>query len=183
LDKLLLRKRALSETVNDQLKNICQIEHTRHRSVANFVVNLLAALVAYAYQEKKPSLNLRPDDLAALPATVFSALLHRTHVKKGKTPVLSAKDTSILLDSIDTSFVIGLRDHALIGLMAYFFARVSAVENMGRKDYYQNGKRWWIRLHEKGWKFHDFGKLIRVNPDQFAKIKRPRHTPRAQLSL
>jgi len=71
LDKLLLRKRALSETVNDQLKNICQTEHTRHRSVANFVVNLLAALVAYTYQEKKPSLNLHPDDLAALPATVF----------------------------------------------------------------------------------------------------------------
>ena len=71
LDKILLRKRALSETVNDQLKNICQIEHTRHRSVANFVVNLLAALVAYTYQEKKPSLNLHPDDLAVLPATVF----------------------------------------------------------------------------------------------------------------
>jgi len=71
LDKLLLRKRALSETVNDQLKNICQIEHTRHRSVANFVVNLLAALVAYTYQEKKPSLNLRPHDLAVLPAIIF----------------------------------------------------------------------------------------------------------------
>lgn len=71
LDKILLRKRALSETVNDQLKNICQIEHTRHRNVANFVVNLLAALVAYSYQEKKPSLNLNADDLAALPATVF----------------------------------------------------------------------------------------------------------------
>ncbi len=71
LDKILLRKRALSETVNDQLKNICQIEHTRHRSVANFVVNLLAALVAYTYQEKKPSLNLHPDALAALPATIF----------------------------------------------------------------------------------------------------------------
>src|SRR5512145_2661170 len=70
-DKILLRKRALSETVNDKLKNICQIEHTRHRNVANFVVNLLAALVAYSYQEKKPSLNLNADDLAALPATVF----------------------------------------------------------------------------------------------------------------
>jgi hypothetical protein len=71
LDKVLLRKQALIETVNDQLKNLCQIEHTRHRSVANFVVNLLAALVAYTYQEKKPSLNLHPNDLAALPATVF----------------------------------------------------------------------------------------------------------------
>lgn len=71
LDKLLLRKRALCETVNDQLKNICQLEHTRHRSLANFVVNVLAALIAYTYQEKKPSLNLRPEQLKALPATVF----------------------------------------------------------------------------------------------------------------
>ena len=71
LDKIFLRKRALSETVNDQLKNICQIEHTRHLSVVNFIVNLLAALAAYTYQEKKPSLNLHPEDLAALPATIF----------------------------------------------------------------------------------------------------------------
>jgi hypothetical protein len=71
IDKLLLRKRALIETVNDQLKNICQIEHTRHRSKINFVVNVLAALIAYTYQEKKPSLDLHPDALAALPATIF----------------------------------------------------------------------------------------------------------------
>jgi hypothetical protein len=71
LDKLLLRKRMLVETVNDQLKNICQIEHTRHRSLTNFVVNLLAALIAYTYQEKKPSLNLHLDELQDLPAVVF----------------------------------------------------------------------------------------------------------------
>lgn len=71
LDKLLLRKRMLVETVNDQLKNICQIEHTRHRSLTNFVVNLLAALIAYTYQEKKPSLNLHMDELQDLPAVVF----------------------------------------------------------------------------------------------------------------
>jgi Transposase DDE domain len=71
LDKILLRKRALSETVNDQLKNIFQIEHTRHRSLVNFMVNLIAALIAYTYREKKPSLKLHSDDLAALPATIF----------------------------------------------------------------------------------------------------------------
>jgi Transposase DDE domain len=70
-DKILLRKRALSETVNDQLKNICQIEHTRHRSVINFIVNLIGALIAYTYQEKKPSLKLHSDDLAALSAYIF----------------------------------------------------------------------------------------------------------------
>jgi len=61
-DKMLLRKRSLIETVNDQLKNISQIEHSRHRSVSNFLVNLLGGLAAYSHQEKKPSLNLDGKD-------------------------------------------------------------------------------------------------------------------------
>lgn len=56
-DKILLRKRAIIESVNDFLKNICQIEHTRHRSVSNFLVNLLSGLVAYSFIPKKPSLH------------------------------------------------------------------------------------------------------------------------------
>jgi hypothetical protein len=58
-DKVLLRKRAIVESINDQLKNISQIEHTRHRSLANFMVNLVSGLIAYCHQPKKPS--LRPD--------------------------------------------------------------------------------------------------------------------------
>jgi hypothetical protein len=70
-DQLLLRKRALIETINDQLKNICQIEHSRHRSTANFLVNVIAALIAYTYKEKLPSLNLRVKELdKLLPAIV-----------------------------------------------------------------------------------------------------------------
>ena len=76
-------------------------------------------------------------------------------VKKGKTPVLSAAEARKLLDSIDTSHIVGLRDRALIALMVYSFARVSAVAGMRVEDYYQNGKRWWVRLHEKGGKFHE----------------------------
>jgi hypothetical protein len=59
---LLLRKRALIETILDQLKNVCQIEHSRHRSPLNFLVHLLAGLIAYCHQPKKPSLplDLRP---------------------------------------------------------------------------------------------------------------------------
>jgi len=56
-EKILLRKRSLIETVNDQLKNVCQIEHTRHRSPVNFLVHLIAGLVAYTKQPKRPSLN------------------------------------------------------------------------------------------------------------------------------
>lgn len=58
MDKLLLRKRWIIETINDQLKNLCQIDHSRHRSPLNFLVNLLSGLVAYCYFPKKPSLNL-----------------------------------------------------------------------------------------------------------------------------
>jgi len=58
MDHILLRKRALIESVNDQLKNISQIEHSRHRSVVNFFVNLFAGLTAYSLRPKKPSLNL-----------------------------------------------------------------------------------------------------------------------------
>jgi hypothetical protein len=60
-DKLLLRKRAVIESVNDFLKNVCQIEHSRHRSKMNFIVNLISALVAYSYLPKKPSLNISKD--------------------------------------------------------------------------------------------------------------------------
>ncbi len=65
-DRILLRKRAIVESVIDQLKNISQIEHSRHRSVGNFVVNLVCGLIAYARQPKKPSLGR--EALACLPA-------------------------------------------------------------------------------------------------------------------
>ncbi len=56
-DKIMLRKRSIIETINDQLKNICDIEHTRHRSTHNFLMNLIAALGAYCFFEKKPSIR------------------------------------------------------------------------------------------------------------------------------
>lgn len=66
IDKLLLRKRALIESINDQLKNISQLEHTRHRSPINAMVNWISALVAYSYQEKKPSINFANHHRGAL---------------------------------------------------------------------------------------------------------------------
>src|SRR5579883_3328521 len=76
-------------------------------------------------------------------------------VKVGKTPVLKADQARELLDSIETDSIVGLRDRAVQGVMAYSFARVSAVVHMKVEDYYQNGKRWWFRLHEKGGKRHE----------------------------
>ncbi|MEH6659966.1 IS982 family transposase [Leeuwenhoekiella marinoflava] len=56
-DKILLRKRSVIETINDQLKNICQAEHSRHRSFGNFITNLVASLIAYSFQDKKPAIK------------------------------------------------------------------------------------------------------------------------------
>jgi hypothetical protein len=63
-DKILLRKRAVIESVNDFLKNICRAEHSRHRSVHNFLVNLLAALSAYSFLPRKPSIHGSCNEMA-----------------------------------------------------------------------------------------------------------------------
>jgi integrase/recombinase XerD len=80
----------------------------------------------------------------------------RRHVvKRGKTPVLTANQARQLLNSIDVSDVVGLRDRPLIGLMVYSLARVSAAVGMKVEDYFPSGKRWWFRLHEKNGKRHE----------------------------
>jgi integrase/recombinase XerD len=76
-------------------------------------------------------------------------------VRRGKTPVLTEDQARRLLDSIDTSTLVGLRDRALIAVMTYVFARIGAVVGMRVEDYYPEGKRWWVRLHEKGGKRHE----------------------------
>jgi len=76
-------------------------------------------------------------------------------VRTGRTPVLSAEETRALIDHIDISTISGLRDRAIIGVMVYSFARVGAVVGMNVEDYFQEGKRWWLRLHEKGGKRHE----------------------------
>jgi site-specific recombinase XerD len=88
------------------------------------------------------------------PASVVRGPKHVT--RKGKTPVLTADEARVLLDSIDTSHLIGLRDRALIALMTYTFARVgAAAEKMRIEDVYIQGRRTWVRLHEKGGKRHE----------------------------
>jgi integrase len=90
-------------------------------------------------------------------------------VKRGKTPVLTEDQARRLLDSIkvkkkvtlpdgsesEVPLLVGLRDRALIGVMVYTFARISAVVAMQVEDYFANGKRWWVRLQEKGGKRHE----------------------------
>lgn len=76
-------------------------------------------------------------------------------VKKGKTPVLTPEETRQLLDSIPTTSISGLRDRALIAVMVFSFARVSAAVGMNVEHYFPQGRRMWFRLREKGGKDHD----------------------------
>ena len=76
-------------------------------------------------------------------------------VTKGATPVLTPAETRELLDRIDTETLVGLRDRALLSVMVFSFARVSAAVGMRRQDYFRQGVRGWLRLHEKGGKRHD----------------------------
>lgn len=66
-EKILLRKRSIIETIIDQLKNVCQIEHSRHRRPCNFMVHLMAALASYTWQPQKPSLNVSSAEINGLP--------------------------------------------------------------------------------------------------------------------
>ncbi len=76
-------------------------------------------------------------------------------VKKGRTPVLNRDEARALLAAIDADSLTGLRDRALIGTMIYTFARVGAVLQMNVGDYFTQGRRGWVRLHEKGGKEHE----------------------------
>ncbi len=91
-----------------------------------------------------------------LPVNPAAAVRGPKHVvTKGATPVLSPAEARKLLESIDTGVLAGLRDRALLSVMLYSFARVSAVLGMRRQDYFGQGSRGWLRLHEKGGKRHD----------------------------
>jgi site-specific recombinase XerD len=135
-----------------------------------FTLELIEPVVVAAYVEQHPgSQPTVKQHLAAIrmlfdwlvigqviPMNPAASVRGPKHVvKKGKTPVLTAAEARQLLDSIDVSTVMGLRDRALIGLTVYSFARVSAAVGMNVEDYYQQGKRWWLRLHEKGGKRHE----------------------------
>ena len=87
------------------------------------------------------------------PASVVRGPSHI--VNRGRTPILSPEEAHALFESIPTDSLVGLRDRALIGVLIYSFARISAALSMRVEDYFPQGKRWWLRLHEKGGKNHE----------------------------
>ena len=125
--------------------------------VAGYIEQLTQAYAAATVKQNLAGLRQLFDWLVVrqvIPANPAAAIRGpKSVVKTGKTPVLTADETRALLDGIDPTTLIGLRDRALIGLMTYAFARVSAALAMQVDDYYTQGKRSFFRLHEKGGKF------------------------------
>jgi site-specific recombinase XerD len=127
--------------------------------VAAYIEQLQSRLAAPSVKQHLAAIRMLMDWLVVgqvIPMNPASSVRGpRYSVKKGKTSVLSAEEARTLLDSIDTSTAIGLRDRALIGLMVYTFARVGAAIKMQIADVYIQGRRTWVRLQEKGGKQHE----------------------------
>ena len=117
----------------------------------------------------------------ANPATSVRGPKHSQ--REGVTPVLEPEEARAILDAIDTSTLIGLRDRALIALMVYSFARVSAATGMQVEDVYVQNRRLWVRLHEKGGKLHKMPchHSLEEHLDAWLDGSGLRHQPKAPL--
>jgi site-specific recombinase XerD len=136
---------------------VCTLEQVKPVVIASYIEN--HSMAAPTVKQHLAAIRMLFDFLVTgqiVPMNPASSVRGPKHVvNRGKTPVLQANQARALLDSIKTDSIIGLRDRAIIGLMCYTFARVSAVVHLRVEDYYENGKRGWIRLHEKGGKRHE----------------------------
>ena len=126
--------------------------------VAAYVEQLSGVLSAPSVKQHLAALRMLFDWLVVgqvLPFNPAASVRGPKHVvKSGKTPVLSAVETRALLDGIDVATLAGLRDRALLGVLVYTFARVSAAVSMRVADYYTRGPRSFFRLHEKGGRYN-----------------------------
>ncbi len=140
-----------------ELHGIADVRQVQPVHVAAYIEGLQIA--APSIKQRLAALRMLFDWLVigqVMPTNPASSVRGPRHsVKKGKTPVLSADEARALLDAIDITTAIGLRDRALIGLMVYTFARVGAAIKMRVEDVYIQGRRTWVRLHEKGGKQHE----------------------------
>ena len=156
-------RRAYARAVGDFFR---WCDQRRVRAVAQISPTLVAAYVEHRGRtHAKPTVK---QELAAirmlfdwlvvghvLDASPAHAVRGPKHViKRGKTPVLTREETRELLDAIETDDIAGLRDRALIGLLVFSFARIGAALALKVDDYFPEGKRWKLRLHEKGGKEH-----------------------------
>jgi len=152
-----------------EARDIPELSAVEPMHVAAFIKQLQGKLSAPSVKQHLAALRMLFDWLVighVLDVNPAHAVRGPKHVvKKGKTPVLTAEEARELLDSIPLSrntggngqaeALIGLRDRALIGAMVYTFARINAVLQMKVSDYFVQGRRGWVRLHEKGGKQHE----------------------------
>ena len=140
-------------------QGIRELREVQPVHVAAWVETLQLRLAAPSVKQRLAAIRMLFDWLVVgqvMPSNPASVVRGPKHsVKKGKTPVLAAEEARALLDAIDASTIIGLRDRALIGLMVYTFARVGAAISMRVEDVYVQARRTWVRLHEKGGKQHE----------------------------
>jgi len=138
---------------------IHRLDQVQPVHVAAYVEALQRRRAAPSVKQQLAALRMLFDWLVVgqvIPVNPASSVRGPKHsVKKGKTPVLSADEARTLLDVVDTTSAVGMRDRALIGLMVYTFARVGAALKMRVEDVYVQGRRAWVRLHEKGGKRHE----------------------------
>jgi len=138
---------------------IHELRHIEPVHVAAYVEGLQGRLAAPSVKLHLAGIRMLFDwlvvghVLTVNPASSVRGPKHK--VKKGKTPILAPEEARELLDSIDASSAVGLRDRALIALMIYTFARVGAALKMRVEDIYVQSRRTWVRLHEKGGKRHE----------------------------
>jgi site-specific recombinase XerD len=142
-------------------RGITRIEDVQPVHVAGYIEQLQATRKAPTVKQHLACIRMLFDWLVTgqvLPSNRAHAVRGPRHsVMKGSTTVMSSEDTSTFLKTIDTSRVVGLRDRALIAVMVYSFARVSAVVGLKVEDYFPLKKRWWLRLNEKGGKVNEMG--------------------------
>lgn len=132
-----------------------RLEHIGRLQVAAYIEELTLRQSAPTVKQNLAALRMLFEYLGVPADNPAIGVRGPRHVvRTGRTPVLAADQARLLLDSIDTATVVGLRDRALIGLMIYTFARVSAVVGLELDDYHLRGKRRWVRLREKGGREH-----------------------------
>lgn len=127
--------------------------------VAGYIEQLATTHSAPTVKQHLAAIRMLGDYLVVgqiVPHNPAAAVRGPKHVvKKGKTPVLNAEEARQFFDGIAVDSIIGLRDRALCGVLVYSFARISAVLNMSVEDYFHQGRRSWLRLHEKNAKYHE----------------------------
>ncbi len=137
-------------------KGVIGLARVRPVHVVAYIEALTAEMAKFSVKQHLAAIRMLLDWLVVghvLDVNPAHAVRGPKHVvKKGRTPVLTSEEARAILAAINTGSLTGLRDRALIGTMIYTFARIGAVLQMNVGDYFTQGRRGWVRLHEKGGK-------------------------------